>query len=317
MSASTAARSPPRRSTARRGVGALRERKVRPVAAEDDVVERRHLERRREARGVVREAGVVVQAAQVLERAGGRAGRLLGLAVGERRQLAGDERRRPAEVRDLQPDVRIALERAAVDQVRESARRLEDELVQPDRMLRQREVVRRHRRVQEGVRAAPVELGEERVKGGVAEVRPADAREQQDAVEAELVVRARDLLDGGVRVPERQCRERGERVRLGAGDLRQRVVGDPRDLGRRRSGRAGGDHGTVDRVAVHEPLQPVERRRHGDRDRERVDVLRRRNVRVRVDPHPFLLSTTLTMSSRRPARNARTFGSTIASACST
>ena len=68
---------------------------------------------------------------------------------------------------------------------------------------------RRRRRVDEQPGAAPVELAEHRVEGGVAQVGPADVGEQREAVDVELVAAVGDLGHGGVDVGQR---ERGEQA---------------------------------------------------------------------------------------------------------
>ena len=79
-----------------RGIAGGRQRGVRPVRPEDDLLEGHERARRRERLGVVGEARVVVQAAQVLEQAGRRPGGPLGLAGGERGEPVREEGHRPA-----------------------------------------------------------------------------------------------------------------------------------------------------------------------------------------------------------------------------
>ena len=68
---------------------------------------------------------------------------------------------------------------------------------------------RRRRRVDEQPGAAPVELAEDRLERGVAQVGPADVGEQREAVDVEVVAAVRDLGDGRVDVGQR---ERGEQA---------------------------------------------------------------------------------------------------------
>ena len=62
---------------------------------------------------------------------------------------------------------------------------------------------------------APVELVEDRLERRVAEVGAADVGEQDDAVDAELVVAVRDLVDAPRDVGQRQRGEQAEPAGVG------------------------------------------------------------------------------------------------------
>ena len=145
----------------------------------------------------------------------------------------------------------------------------------------------------EDVGAAPVELGEHRIPGRIAEVGPAHVRQQHHAVEREPVERVSDLLERAVDVGQRQQREAGEAVGRAAHHVGDPLVPDPRELSRtagvaeERARRAGGDHRRVDLVALHHRLEALERRGQHRHAAERLDVGRRQHVRVGVDAgHP-------------------------------
>ena len=204
-----------------------------------------------------------------------------------------EKRRRAAEMGELEADPGIALERAGVDELGDRPHRLERELVEPHRVVGQRGRVRRQRRVHEDIGAAPVELGEHRIPCRVAEVRAAHVRQQHHAVEREPVERVADLLERAVDIGQREQREAGEAVGRAAHDVGDPLVRDPRELpgpGRvteERAGRAGGDHGRIDLVALHHGLEALERRRQHRHAAERLDVGRRQHVCVGVDAgHP-------------------------------
>ena len=192
------------------------------------MIGRGQLERGGKRGRVVGQPRVVVQALQVLDRAGGRLPRQLRLAVGERGDAVREHRRRAAEMGDLQADLRVAFQRAAVDEVGERAYRVERELVQPHGVP-ERQLVGREAGMDEDVRAAAVELGQHRLERRVAEVDAGDVGEQHHAVERQLVEREGQLGQRGVDVGQRQRGQPGE-ARV-AGDLGDPLVGDPRQRG--------------------------------------------------------------------------------------
>ena len=99
---------------------------------------RRHLERRGQRGCVVGEPGVVPEPAEVRERPGrARSPASAGSRSRERGDPVREERRRSAEMPDLEPDAGTALERARVDEVRDRACRVEGELVEPHGMARE------------------------------------------------------------------------------------------------------------------------------------------------------------------------------------
>jgi hypothetical protein len=198
-----------------------------------------------------------------------------------------------AEVRELPADVGVALERAAVDQVRHCAGGLERELVEPDRMLGQGLPVGRECRMHEHVRSAAVELGHQRLERGIAEIGAGDVGDEHHAVERQLVERMAQLVERGVDVGQRQARQRGEALRCAAHDRRQLLVDDARQLARltlvaeEHTGRSGRDHRGVDPVTAHHLVERLDRDRvvrGRELRRQAGDVSGWQNVGVCVDP---------------------------------
>ncbi len=208
----------------------------------------------------------------------------------------GEKRSGAPEVCDLQTDLTAALERARVDEVDNGTRRVEHELVEPDRMLRQRRWGRRGSRMQEHVCAARIERIPHWGKALIAVVDPADVGQQRDPVELQHVERVVELRDRGVRVRERQHGEAGEPRRIGAHERRGLLVDEPRQVDRERSvaephpGRRQGHDGGVDRVAIHQRIH-LPCRPRGQRQRQQAPLLERAPVVIRddvgmgVDPH--------------------------------
>src|SRR5581483_336689 len=94
------------------------------------------------------------------------------------------------------------------DQIDHGPGGVEEELEQrpgpPERRLCP---ARRRRRVDEQPGAAPIELAEDGLEGGLTQVPPTDVDEQRETVDVEAVAAVGDLGHGGVDVGER---ERGE-----------------------------------------------------------------------------------------------------------
>src|SRR5437763_7524203 len=104
----------------------------------------------------------------------------------------GKEWRGTAQVRELKADPAVALERPAIDQIRDRSNRLKRELVQPDR-VREGERVGGKPGMEEHVGMALVERLEQRLQRRIAEVSPGHVAEQHHPVESKLVVAALDL----------------------------------------------------------------------------------------------------------------------------
>ena len=184
---------------------------------------------------------------------------------------------------------------AGVDHVHDGPRRVERELVQPHRMLRQRQRVRRHRRVQQHVGAPAVQFGHQRVERRVAEVDARRVGREDDAVEAEHVERIGQLGQRAVDVRQRQHREAAEAPRLPLDLRRDQLVHPPREVvgetlvAEPHTGRRQQQDRGVDRVPRHQRVQCLLRPRR-EREAEQVAALELppvvggQHVGVRVDP---------------------------------
>ena len=114
-------------------------------------------------------------------------------------------------MRDEEFDARVPRDRAVEDQVDHRPSGVEEELQhRPGATERSLLPTRRRRRVDEQPGAAPVELVEDRLEGRIAQVGPADVREQGEAGHRQLVAAIGDLGDRRIDVGQRQRSEQAE-----------------------------------------------------------------------------------------------------------
>ncbi len=149
---------------------------------------------------------VVEEPLQLVQHAVGQ--HLLQLRIAaEVRDAMRDRRDRAAAVAEDEADIGIARERAVDEEAQDRARRVEGELGERGGDLRQDAgAAVGHGRVHEHDRLAPVQFGEHRIERGLARPAVDIAREDADAVGAEL----RAVLDLGERAVEVRQRDRGE-----------------------------------------------------------------------------------------------------------
>ena len=147
-------------------------------------------------------------------------------------------------------------------------------------------------RVDDGL--APVEFGEDGVEGRIAEPFVAVAREEADAVGLEVVEPVGDLLETAGGVGQRDRREHAE-LRMLLAQLGAIIVQFARKaatlshVAQEDAGRADRQDRLADAARLHFVQvfgdRPVDRRRrHHARGHHLLDVERRRDVRVNVDP---------------------------------
>ena len=125
----------------------------------------------------------------------------------------GQERGGAAEMGELHADPAMALERARDDQLRQRARRLERELVEPDWIgITQRRRIRGKGRMDEDIRTTAIELIEEKFPALVTEINPGRVAQEHHAVELEPVKGVGELADCRVNVRQRNKRQPGKSV---------------------------------------------------------------------------------------------------------
>lgn len=128
-------------------------------------------------------------------------------------------------VREDDAQVRMAGQRAGVDEMRDGAGDVEDELHErrrvPEAGLRE---AGRGGGVEQDGGAAPVELGQDRVEGGLAEVAGGVVGRQDHAVEREVAQAVVDLRQGRVHVRQWQVRQGAEATGVLVDDLGRRLI---------------------------------------------------------------------------------------------
>ena len=206
---------------------------------------------------------VVVQSGEIGEDVGRRVE--IGEDHRERGDAVGDHRQGRARVRNDDLDVRVPGDRATEHQVDDRAGGVEEELEHRS-WAAERRVLPADRRggVQEDPRPAPVELVEHRLERRITEVGAVQVGEQHHAVDAQLVVGVRDLVECAGDVGQRQRRQHAEPPGVGISRPPTVLV----DLAGERSGRA----------VIAEVHARRGDRQHADGDPETIHQL---DVRVR------------------------------------
>src|SRR3974390_1867041 len=139
----------------------------------------------------------------------------------------------------------MAAEDASIKHVNDGARGVEWRLDQRAGAAETEIAIAASRRMNEEGRAAPIELGPNRLEARIAKIDAVEIAEHREPLGAELLLRAVDLANGARRIAQRRHRHQAEPRRMGSDQRRPVSIGSDDRLG------------SGDRVAICDQLRPA------------------------------------------------------------